>query len=631
MNKILYYIMCAVLLLAGCTEETDALLPQSTGKVTVSMTADTQYANESAPMATTRATTISRYVMEVYTDEGCTIPAPVFEDNGNHKEQTSADFVLTLDKKQSYHCLLWADAGDGVYTVTNLKAVTLADATKEASEAYYAKAALEHKDTQTVTLKRAVTLVRLKDKNGVDAGKTLNLKYSQPSQLNLQTGAITQETQISRDVTTQQTAAGEVITEFYMPASQAKTSFSLTFNYDGEGEEVVADIPLQANYTTGVTGEYKKQLPSDFMTFTIDLTSYADDKTFILPFEKYTTTGNYTLTINWGDGKEETTIAPKMSLPTDGVSHTFDENKEYTITITSSQGDVSKVQMPAFKPGYYHETTKNNSKKLKAMNTPMLNTGDTYFSNCFYGCQSLTTIPATLFHKNPQVTAFTSCFSSCQSLQDIPEQLFAMNEKATTFSSCFSYCKALTTIPATLFAANTQVVDFSSCFYYCTALTTVPDVLFATNTQVTNFNKCFSYCKALITIPAKLFEKNTLVTYFYNCFEGCSALTEIPNLLFATNKSATNFRYCFSNCRNAKLNPNIFCDEATEKATRFLDMKIDFTECFKSCADNLSSNAAGIAPALWEYTYGSETITKASCFQGVYNVSNYSAIPTEWK
>lgn len=103
MNKILYYIMCAVLLLAGCTEETDALLPQSTGKVTVSMTADTQYANESAPMATTRATTISRYVMEVYTDEGCTIPAPVFADNGNHKEQTSADFVLTLDKNQSYH------------------------------------------------------------------------------------------------------------------------------------------------------------------------------------------------------------------------------------------------------------------------------------------------------------------------------------------------------------------------------------------------------------------------------------------------------------------------------------------------------------------------------------------------
>lgn len=631
MNKILYYIMCAILLLAGCTEETDTLLPQSTGKVTVSMTADTQYVNESAPMATTRATTISRYVMEVYTDESCTIPAPVFEDNGNHKEQTSADFVLTLNKNQSYHCLLWADAGDGVYTVTDLKAVTLADATKEASEAYYAKAALEHKDAQTVTLKRAVTLVRLKDKNGVDAGKTLNLKYSQPSQLNLQTGAITQETQVSRNVTTQQTAAGEVITEFYMPASQAKTSFSLTFNYDGEGEEVVTDIPLQANYTTGVTGEYKKQSSPDFMTFTIDLTSYTDDKTFILPFGKSDRTGNYTLTIDWGDGNEEA-IAPETTLPTSGVSHTFAENKEYTITITSSQGDVSKVQMPAFMPGYYHNTTKYNSRKLKAMNTPMLNTGDTYFLNCFYGCQALTTIPATLFNKNPQVTVFTSCFSNCLSLQDIPEQLFAMNEKATTFTNCFSSCGSITTIPATLFAANTQAVHFSGCFSYCTALTKVPDALFATNTQVTDFDKCFTYCSDLTTIPAKLFEKNTLVTDFDKCFEGCSALTEIPNLLFATNKSATNFRYCFSGCKKAKLNPNIFCDEATGKTTRFPDMTIDFTYCFKSCAYNLStSSAAGTAPALWEYTYGSGTITKTDCFESVYTVSNYSAIPTEWK
>ena len=99
------------------------------------------------------------------------------------------------------------------------------------------------------------------------------------------------------------------------------------------------------------------------MTFTINLTSYTDDKTFILPFGKSDRTGNYTLTINWGDGNEET-ITPETTLPTSGVSHTFAENKEYTITITSSQGDVSKVQMPAFMPGYYHNTTKYNSRKL---------------------------------------------------------------------------------------------------------------------------------------------------------------------------------------------------------------------------------------------------------------------------
>lgn len=626
MNKILYYIMCAVLLLAGCTEETDALLPQSTGKVTVSMTADTQYANESAPMATTRATTISRYVMEVYTDEGCTIPAPVFEDNGNHKEQTSADFVLTLDKKQSYHCLLWADAGDGVYTVTDLKAVTLTDATKEASEAYYAKAALEHKDTQTVTLKRAVTLVRLKDKNGVDAGKTLNLKYSQPSQLNLQTGAITQETQVSRTITTQQTAAGEVITEFYMPASQAKTSFSLTFNYDGEGEEVVADIPLQANYTTGVTGEYKKQLPSDFMTFTIDLTN-CSDKLYILPFENGST-GNYTLTINWGDGNEKT-IDPQASISAGNIRHTFAENKEYVITITSSQGDATKAQMPAFKPGESY--TNNNNSRLKAMNTPMLNIEGTSLQNCFENCGNLIQIPATLFEKNPQVTDFSNCFRGCQSLPAIPEGLFSLNEEATNFNYCFYNCKDLTNIPATLFEKNTQATSFKSCFEFCSALTEIPATLFERNTQTTSFIACFKGCSALAAIPATLFATNTQVTSFERCFYTCTGLKEIPNLLFAKNKSVINFAECFSNCKSATLNSNIFCDETTEKATRFLNMTINFTECFQSCASS-GSDPKGTAPALWNYEYGSGTITTKYCFKNINSsVSNYSAIPTEWK
>ena len=160
----------------------------------------------------------------------------------------------------------------------------------------------------------------------------------------------------------------------------------------------------------------------------------------------------------------------------------------------------------------------------------------------------------------------------------------------------------------------------------------MPDALFATNTQVTDFSKCFTYCSDLTTIPAKLFEKNTLVTDFDKCFEGCSALTEIPNLLFATNKSATGFSKCFSGCKEAKLNPNIFCNEATEKTTRFLNMTIDFTYCFKSCAYSLNtSSAAGTAPALWEYTYGSGTITKTDCFESVYTVSNSSAIPNEWK
>lgn len=577
MNKILYYMICAVLLLASCTEEMDMQLSQGTEKVIVSVAADTQYTNVSTPMATTRSTTMSRYIMEVYADADYSIPAKVLQNGVYRRVQTTSEFVLALNKDADYYCLLWADTGDGCYNANDLKNISLCENTKAVSEAYCAKTILGKGNAQTVTLKRAVAQVKLKDKTGVDAGKTLVLQYSEPSQLNLSTGNFTQERQTERNVVTKQTDANGVLTEFYMLAPQTEEKFSLTFNYSGEEPKVVSAISFQANYITEVTGNYGGEYEPQYssMAFVIDLTKY--DNTYILPFsETLKKTGNYTLTVDWGDGSQNTILNPQTAVTQDLITHEFSERKKYTITITSSEEDGAKEQMPAFKPGssYYYGDVNNNASKLEEMITPMLCTGQNNFSECFKGCKNLKTIPATLFVNNLQVVNFGNCFAVCESLQTIPEQLFTLNEQAT------------------------------------------------------NFERCFEACIALTTIPRKLFAGNIKAQKFFNCFSRCSELTTIPEQLFVNNKVATDFDSCFKSCTKVKLNSNIFCDEAAEKQTRFLNKSVKFNSCFEGCAS--ANTDGGTVPALWSYEYGTGTVTNVNCFKGVTNVNNYSEIPEMW-
>lgn len=608
MNKILYYMICAVLLLASCTEEMDIQLSQGTEKVIVSVAADTQYTNVSTPMATTRSTTMSRYIMEVYADADYSIPAKVLQNGVYRRVQTTSEFVLALNKDVNYYCLLWADTGDGCYNADDLKSISLCDNTKAVSEAYYAKITLGKENAQKVTLKRAVAQVKLKDKNDVEAGKILNLQYSEPSQLNLLTGEVNQERQTERRVSTLQTDANGVMAEFYMLAPPKETKFSLTFNYSSEEPKVVSDIPFQANYITEVTGNYggehESQYPSNAMVFVIDLTNY--DNTYILPFSNSAkSTGNYTLTVDWGDGSEILSISPKTSLQKELITHTFPERKKYVIVITSSEEDGTKEQMPAFKPGssYYYGDVNNNALKLEEMKTPMLCTGNGTkdFSGCFENCKNLSNIPAGLFEKNPQVTGFNGCFKNCVLLQTIPEGLFAEKTGATKFEQCFYGCEKLQTIPENLFAEIGKVEKFYNTFYGCTSLT---------------------------AIPAKLFEKNISVLSFSGCFNSCSSLQTIPELLFAKNTEVSNFESCFKSCTKVQLNSNIFCDEAAEKQTRFLNKSVKFDSCFEGCAS--ANTDGGTAPALWSYGYDTGTVTNVNCFKDVTNVNNYNEIPEAW-
>lgn len=93
------------------------------------------------------------------------------------------------------------------------------------------------------------------------------------------------------------------------------------------------------------------------------------------------------------------------------------------------------------------------------------------FSDCFYNCRGLTSIPNDLFANNPEVTNFFSCFNSCTRITSIPNDLFVNNPEVITFNYCFRGCTGLTSIPSNLFANNPKVTNFTYCFYGCTRLT----------------------------------------------------------------------------------------------------------------------------------------------------------------
>ncbi|MGL5937705.1 MAG: fimbrillin family protein [Phocaeicola sp.] len=272
--------------------------------------------------------------------------------------------------------------------------------------------------------------------------------------------------------------------------------------------------------------------------------------TYRLPFIRTGATGNYQLTVDWGDGIAEV-IAAGTPLGGKGITHTYSEEKEYTITIGSSELNFKKVQMPRIES--IEREVVYNEKLLKSIDTPLLNTGASNFSGAFRGCISLEKIPADLFKYNRAIT------------------------------------------------------DFSNLFYYCTALKVIQADLFKYNKEATTFN---------------------------GAFLGCTSLEYIPAALFAGNRVATDFHSVFYGCLLAKVSPNVFCDEETEKATRFssVSKQIIFDSAFKSVGVQLKLEdlAESAFPALWEYSYSAAGVDKNQCFTNG-KASNSDDVDLDWK
>lgn len=610
-----------IVLLTGCSNDEIGMGDYNRQSTCVSVSTDASTHTRTNPAE------ITRYAMEVYKDENCTTAANVFGhgDAATYKAQSdNGEFYMTLDKEQSYYCLFWADNGE--YTIDDLKAVT-SGTDKQVTEAYHGKSSISGTEKEvSVTLKRAVAKLTLEESGALAAG-TLKVAYAHKTQFNVATAkTIGTETAQSKEMTVSETGGGAIGGTVLLLADAGEaTLHNFEFTYTTAGGSArpaftVSNVPLRANYITGIKGHFsgntaysfevtcedtwntpdnKFPQPTDKMTFVIDLTNTNYSTSFTLPFYPGLETGDYILTVDWGDNSELMTIAPHTTLDLDLLTHAYTDRQEYTITIASSQDDATKVQMPRFRT----TSNENSNEKLKAMTSPILNTGMTSFSSCFQYCTSLTTIPENLFEKNTGVTSFSYCFLSCTSLTAIPEKLFATNTEATNFSYCFENCISLTAIPETLFATNTEATNFSYCFKSCISLTTIPQKLFAANTEATDFSFCFNNCSGLTMIPATLFAANTKATDFSSCFQYCTSLTAIPETLFATNTEATNFSYCFSQCKTlTEIPATLFA--ANTKAT-------DFKSCFVNC-NQLTTIPGTLFEKNTEVTYFNECFSQCS-------------------
>ena len=120
-------------------------------------------------------------------------------------------------------------------------------------------------------------------------------------------------------------------------------------------------------------------------------------------------------------------------------------------------------------------------------------------------------------------------FINCKNLKNInPTALFGATYSRAT--RLFYGCDSITMIPSTLFSSGFEdVTDFSECFYECISLTDVPDLLFYSNDNATNFEKCFYKCVSITSrVPALWERKNAVGNQCYYLCSNAINYNEIP-------------------------------------------------------------------------------------------------------
>lgn len=270
MKKILYIIIgIATVILTGCSKEMNDTDPQGKYKATIEAVADYAMAGgeamTAAELKTRAAATIDRYMIEEYKDAAYTEVTNVFAGETTNKATNgTGSFDMTLDKGQSYYCLLWADGNaSAVYDVSNLKAVSL-KAGANPTEAFHGTLTIsEAKPTYSVSLNRAVSHITLKETGTLPAGE-LTMKFSQKTAFDVSaattTGTATDRTEtftVAETTGTKDTPAKiETAAIFVLAPTAATENVSVVFKYAAEAEFTVPDVQIQANFNTNITGHY---------------------------------------------------------------------------------------------------------------------------------------------------------------------------------------------------------------------------------------------------------------------------------------------------------------------------------------------------------------------------------------
>ena len=189
-----------------------------------------------------------------------------------------------------------------------------------------------------------------------------------------------------------------------------------------------------------------------------------------------------------------------------------------------------------------------------AYNSAFLN-GVTNFSNMFFNCRSLQTIPL-LDASN--TTTFSSMFSTCYSLQTIP---LLDTSNGTAFNSMFTNCYSLQTIPL---LDTSEGFSFSSMFSNCFALQTIP---LLDTSNGTAFNSMFSGCYSLQSVPLL---DTSGGNNFSSMFSNCNSLQSVPLL---DTSSGTGYSNMYSNCYDLQ------SIDASLSTSHVYNYSVDFKRC----------------------------------------------------
>ena len=179
----------------------------------------------------------------------------------------------------------------------------------------------------------------------------------------------------------------------------------------------------------------------------------------------------------------------------------------------------------------------------------------------------------------------------------------------------FYGCVNITSIPS---ATNglSRVTQWNNTFRG-TSITSIPSGLFSFSTAAEEFVDTFSFT-TITSVPNNLFDNNTNASSFASTFNACTSLVTVPNELFRYNTNVINFSSTF---RNNRALENIPTFQYNQNVSIFLNI-------FNMSSTNNGSSNWGNVEALWSR---SPEPLGVNAFNNCTGVTNYNAIPTNWK
>lgn len=184
----------------------------------------------------------------------------------------------------------------------------------------------------------------------------------------------------------------------------------------------------------------------------------------------------------------------------------------------------------------------------------------------------------------------------------------------------FFGCINISSIPASGtmevgYEGLSEMVSFAG-FMRGTGISSIPADIFQSSPNATTFTDSFSFNLGLTSIPSGLFSQNPLASVFSATFSGCQSLSSYPLNLFDACPNAINFSSTFRNCRS--LTQPLQFTFNTQVTT--------FANIYNMAST--TNSMSGTAPTLWLRV---PEPLGTDAFNNCFGLSNYAAIPSNWK